>query len=99
MYFIFKREKGETYTDTDGTRYTYTGDKKNNKPDGDGKAVFKNGSEYDGEWVNGLREGKGTFTWLTGTHTQVILRTVICTVKVSVPIKTEMCMMVTGRMA
>jgi len=66
MYFIFKREKAETYTDTDGTRYTYVGDKKNNKPDGDGKAEFKNGSEYDGEWVNGLREGKGTFSWANG---------------------------------
>lgn len=25
--------------------------------------VFKNGSEYDGEWKGGLENGIGTFTW------------------------------------
>jgi hypothetical protein len=38
----------------------YTGQLKNNKPEGKGIMKYENGEIYSGYWKNGVREGKGT---------------------------------------
>jgi hypothetical protein len=35
-------------------------------PEGNGRADYKNGNSYEGEWLNGKFDGKGTFTWAKG---------------------------------
>lgn len=37
----------------------YTGEVMDNKPHGQGKASYKSGGWYEGEWKNGKREGFG----------------------------------------
>ena len=34
---------------------------------GTGKAVFRGGNSYSGEWSNGVMHGKGIYTWIDGT--------------------------------
>ena len=36
------------------------------KPDGPGRYVWANGSEYNGEWKGGRMHGQGTFVWTSG---------------------------------
>ena len=36
------------------------------KPDGPGRYVWANGSEYNGEWKGGRMHGHGTFVWKSG---------------------------------
>ena len=53
------------------TRYnggTYIGyvNKETNSPDGQGKMMYDNGDVYDGEWVNGVRQGIGRMTYANG---------------------------------
>jgi hypothetical protein len=52
-------------------RYTvkvdYIGDVKEGKPNGKGKAVFRNGGMYEGDWVNGKQEGYGKEYYPDGT--------------------------------
>ena len=50
----------------DSIKGTYTGECKNGKANGTGKAVGKN--TYDGEFKNGLPEGKGKYTWSNGDY-------------------------------
>ena len=33
---------------------------------GKGKFTWPSGSEYEGDYVNGIREGSGKFTWSNG---------------------------------
>lgn len=49
---------------SDSIRGTYTGDCKNGKANGIGKAVGMH--TYEGEFKNGLPEGKGKYTWSNG---------------------------------
>jgi len=67
LYFILTRHKTLNLVDGEGNTYAYTGESnKNSLPEGNGKAVYKNGNSYDGEWTNGKPDGKGTFTWVNG---------------------------------
>ena len=50
----------------DSLKGTYTGECKNGKAHGIGKAVGIN--TYDGEFKNGLPEGKGKYTWSSGDY-------------------------------
>lgn len=50
----------------DSLKGTYTGECKNGKANGQGKAVGIN--SYDGEFKNGLPEGKGKYTWSNGNY-------------------------------
>ncbi len=50
----------------DSLKGTYTGECKNGKANGNGKAVGVN--SYDGEFKNGLPEGKGKYTWSNGNY-------------------------------
>jgi hypothetical protein len=44
---------------------TYTGDKDetHNRYHGTGKAIFKSGNVYEGQFVDNYLQGKGTFLW------------------------------------
>lgn len=45
----------------------YDGDvDENNLPNGKGSADFKDGSKYDGEWVNGEINGNGIMSFKNG---------------------------------
>lgn len=44
----------------------YTGDLDGDVPRGQGKLVFKDGSSYEGEWVEGKRHGNGKMVWPSG---------------------------------
>lgn len=50
----------------DSLKGTYTGGCKKGKADGEGKAVGIN--TYEGEFKNGLPEGKGKYTWSNGDY-------------------------------
>lgn len=54
------------YTFPDGTQFTYTGEWKDNKPNGQGKGVYAGGDVYEGEYKGGYREGYGKYTWANG---------------------------------
>ena len=47
-------------------KYTYVGPFINNKLNGHGKQQFTDGRSYDGEFRDGLKEGKGPFIWPNG---------------------------------
>jgi hypothetical protein len=67
LYFFINRHKTENLHDADGNNFAYSGDvNKNDQPDGAGKAVYKNGNVYDGEWTFGKFDGKGTLTFANG---------------------------------
>ena len=36
------------------------------KPNGRGKTVYKKGNVYEGEYIKGLRQGEGTYTFVDG---------------------------------
>ena len=40
----------------------YVGELKNEKPHGQGSITYENGESYEGEWKDGLKDGKGTLT-------------------------------------
>ena len=44
----------------------YYGELKSGKPNGYGKAVYKNGNKYEGNYVNGKRQGYGVYTFADG---------------------------------
>ena len=39
------------------------GEFKNGKPNGDGIFTWLDGRKYDGQWKDGVRDGKGTLTF------------------------------------
>lgn len=45
---------------------TYQGEMVGGKPQGKGRAVYKNGDWYEGEYVKGKRQGQGTYTFSDG---------------------------------
>lgn len=49
-----------------GETINYLGEMKNDKANGKGVAVWKNGSTYQGDWKDNLRHGAGEFTWADG---------------------------------
>ncbi|MBX2928994.1 MAG: hypothetical protein KF852_14250 [Saprospiraceae bacterium] len=49
-----------------GETINYLGEMKNDKANGKGVAVWKNGSTYQGDWKDNLRHGIGVFTWADG---------------------------------
>lgn len=38
------------------------------QPDGEGTMEYSNGNEYTGDWVNGIRQGKGTMKYDNGIY-------------------------------
>lgn len=44
----------------------YSGEQKNNIPDGNGTMLWPNGDKYIGEFKNGLLNGRGTYIWSDG---------------------------------
>lgn len=66
LLFVSKYHSEKTFVDGDGTTYLYKGETKNDKPDGEGSAKYKNGNQYEGEWTNGMHDGLGTLTWVNG---------------------------------
>ena len=57
-----------SYTSSLGDAGQYTGYvNAEGKPDGWGKVVFDNGSRYEGNFKNGLRDSTGTFTFKDGS--------------------------------
>jgi hypothetical protein len=67
VYLFFGRQKKLALYDEDHNFYTYTGDRvRDSVPEGKGRADYKNGNSYEGEWTNGKFDGKGTFTWSKG---------------------------------
>ena len=44
----------------------YSGEWKNNLPNGKGEIVYKNGDKYDGNWEKGLYEGEGKYYYSNG---------------------------------
>ncbi len=65
--FQFTNTHGESYHYSGGSTYTAN---ENGKyadiPNGKGTATYTNGDKYDGDFVNGLREGFGTYYWADG---------------------------------
>jgi hypothetical protein len=55
---VYEKDKRGYYND-----HKYEGEIENGKPNGNGTWEMGNGATYVGQWVNGLREGFGTFTW------------------------------------
>ena len=51
--------------------FNYMGDIKDGKRHGTGKFIYQNGDTYDGEWVNDLKEGEGTYTYKNDSHTYI----------------------------
>lgn len=44
----------------------YTGEWKNDKPNGQGKMTYSNGDVYEGEWKDGNGTGYGVYKWASG---------------------------------
>ena len=55
---VYEKDKEGYFTD-----HKYEGEIENGKPHGNGTWTQMNGATYVGQFVNGLREGFGTFTW------------------------------------
>jgi hypothetical protein len=55
---VYEKDKNGYFNDN-----KYEGDIENGKPHGNGTWTQSDGATYVGQWVNGLREGLGTFTW------------------------------------
>lgn len=56
------RGEVEVVTNIKMSGFTYTGEWSNDKPNGQGKAVYNNGNVYEGEWKNGVKSGYGKET-------------------------------------
>lgn len=61
-----KKEFLQFGTGKKGETVNYLGEMKNDKANGKGVAVWKNGSTYQGDWKDNLRHGNGEFTWADG---------------------------------
>ena len=57
------RKDNPDYPDVYYNQNKYEGEIENGKPHGDGTWTMGNSAVYVGQWVNGCREGLGTFTW------------------------------------
>jgi len=55
---VYEKDKDGYYND-----HKYEGEIENGKPHGNGTWEMGNGAVYVGQFVNGHREGLGTFTW------------------------------------
>ena len=55
------------YENNEYERKKYEGDWKNDKIEGKGKMIWKNGCIYEGEWSNNLKEGKGKAIFKDGS--------------------------------
>ena len=62
-YIASIRKDEPSYPEGYFTDHKYDGEIEEGKPHGDGTWTMSNGATYVGEWVNGCREGLGTFTW------------------------------------
>ena len=62
-YIESKRKDDPDYPDVYFTDHKYEGEIVDGKPHGNGTWEMGNGAVYVGQWVNGCREGLGTFTW------------------------------------
>jgi hypothetical protein len=61
----YEGREGDEEKDKEGyPKYNkYEGEIENGKPNGNGTCTLINGATYVGQYVDGLREGLGTFTW------------------------------------
>ena len=55
---VYEKDRRGYYND-----HKYEGEIENGKPNGNGTWTMGNGAIYVGQFVNGHREGLGTFTW------------------------------------
>ena len=55
---VYEKDKEDYFTDN-----KYEGEIENGEPNGNGIWTQCDGATYVGQFVNGLREGIGTFTW------------------------------------
>ena len=53
------------------TGHMYSGEWKNDKPDGMGTYIWSDGQRYTGEWFNGKQHGQGTHVFSNGNIIQV----------------------------
>ena len=72
-FYIYKGETKNNFTGLYGIYYnsekqiTYEGEWLNNRKDGIGIEIYKDGSKYLGEHKNGLKQGVGTYYWKDGS--------------------------------
>lgn len=64
----FNFENEIKLTDLDGESFRYKGQKKNDKPDGFGEALYEGGDIYIGYFKNQKREGIGMYKWKSGDY-------------------------------
>ncbi len=57
---------GESPVPSRGGLTGYSGESRNDQPNGKGLQKYPNGDSYEGEWVNGKRQGYGTYRWANG---------------------------------
>ena len=62
-YIASVRKRNPDYPDVYYNQNKYEGEIEDGKPHGDGTWTMGNSAVYVGQWVNGCREGLGTFTW------------------------------------
>lgn len=55
----------------DSTSVIYTGWLWNDRPHGQGSAIFVDGSKYEGQWVNGIKQGEGTLFYANGRRVTI----------------------------
>jgi len=56
-----------TLKDEEGNNYYYSGQLTNEIPEGEGEAIYADGSGYKGQFKYGRRSGQGTISWSDGT--------------------------------
>lgn len=60
--------KGKEYTTPEGKTGVYTGEWKDNAPNGEGAMEWESGSTYEGGWKDGLPDGQGKETLSDGSY-------------------------------
>jgi len=57
-----------TFKNTKKHKVHYVGQVKREKANGYGVAILDTGSRYEGEWLNNVRHGEGSFYWVDGEY-------------------------------
>ena len=46
--------------------FSYEGQFRKNKPNGEGIKIWNDGSRYEGNWLDGMKSGRGIYAWYNG---------------------------------